>query len=168
MEINIHFKEKRFVAAKFGKVYGLSGWLNIINFLTTSDDIAKFSRFYINGNKAELLFKKKGKKVICKIEGINNIDNAKPFIGKEILIDKDELPKLEQGQYYYNELLGLSVWIEKKKIGEIVDIQNHGAGDYLIIKKKKDEILVPLIKDHVIRINIKEKILNLNPDYYEF
>ena len=122
MEINIHFKGKRFVAAKFGKVYGLSGWLNIINFLTTSDDIAKFSRFYINGNKAELLFKKKGEKIICKIEGINNIDNAKLFIGKEILIDKDELPKLKQGQYYYDELLGLSVWIEKKKIGKIIDI----------------------------------------------
>jgi hypothetical protein len=27
---------------------------------------------------------------------------------------------------------------------------------------------VPLINDHVIRINIKEKILNLNPEYYEF
>ena len=149
MEINIHFKENRFVAAKFGKVYGISGWLYIINYLTTSDDITKFSRFYINGNEAELLFKK-------------------PFIGKEILIDKDELPKLKQGQYYYDELLGLSVWIEKKKIGEIIDVQKHGAGDYLIIKKKKDEILVPLIKDHVIRINIKEKILNLNPEYYEF
>ena len=58
--------------------------------------------------------------------------------------------------------------LKKKKIGEIIDIQNHGAGDYLVIRKKKDEILVPLIKDHVIRINIKEKILNLNPEYYEF
>lgn len=168
MEIDIHFKENSFVAAKFGKVYGISGWLNIINYLTTSKNISNFSKFYIGGNEFKLSFKKKGKKVICKIEGINNIDDAKQFIGAEIHINKEELPKLKEGQYYYNELLGLSAWIEKKKIGKIIDIQNHGAGDYLIIKKSKDEILVPLIKGHVIKINIKDKVLNLNPDYYEF
>jgi len=27
---------------------------------------------------------------------------------------------------------------------------------------------VPLIRDHVIKVNIKEKILNLSPEYYEF
>ena len=168
MVIKINFKENRFVAGKFGKANGVSGWLSVIIYLTSSFDIAKFSKFYINRKETRLLFKKKGKKIICKIEGIDDIDNAKHYVGSEILVDKEELPKLKKGQYYYNDLLGLSVWLKNKKIGEIIDVQNHGAGDYIIIKKQKDEILVPLIKGHVIKINLSQRILNLNPEYYEF
>ena len=65
-------------------------------------------------------------------------------------------------------MLGLSVRLKNKKVGEIINVQNHGAGDYLTIKREKDEILVPLVNDHVISIEIKKRILNLNPDYYEF
>ena len=168
MEININFKEKKFVAAKFGKVNGIKGCLSVNIYLTASSEIDKFSTFYINNKATNLLFKKKGKKVVCKIEGIDDIDNAKCFIGSEISVDKEELPKLKEGQYYYNDLLGLSVRLKNKKFGEIIDVRNHGAGDYLIVKKQKDEILVPLIKDHVIKINLSQRILNLNPDYYEF
>lgn len=168
MEIEINFKKNKFVAAKLGKVNGIKGWLSVIIYLTTSSEIDKFSKFYINNNETNLLFKKKGKKIVCKIEGINDIDNAKKYVGREILVDKEELPKLNKGQYYYYELLGLSVKLNNKKIGEIIDVQNHGAGDYLVISKKNDEILVPLNKDHVLSINLYKKILNLNPDYYEF
>ena len=168
MEIKINFKENKFVAAKFGKVNGIEGWLSVNIYLTASSGIDKFSNFYINNKATNLLFKKKGKKVLCKIEGVNDIDTAKQYVGSEIFVDKKELPKLDEGQYYYNDLLGLSVRIKNKKIGEIIDVQNHGAGDYLTIKRAKDEILVPLINDHVISIELSKRILNLNPDYYEF
>ena len=168
MEIKINFKVNKFVAAKFGKVNGIKGWLNVNIYLTASSDIHKFSKFYINEKLTNLLFKKKGKKVVCKIQGVNDIDTAKQYVGSEIFIEKKELPKLQEGQYYYNDLLGLSVRIKKKKIGEIIDVQNHGAGDYLIIKREEDEILVPLVNDHVISIELSKRILNLNPDYYEF
>ena len=168
MEIKINFKENKFIAAKFGKVNGINGWLIVNIYLTASSKIDKFAKFYINNKETNLLFKKKGKKVICKIEGVDDIDTAKQFVGSEIFVDKEELPTLKEGQYYYNDLLGLSVRLKNKKIGEIINVQNHGAGDYLTIKREKDEILVPLVNDHVISIEIKKRILNLNPDYYEF
>ena len=58
--------------------------------------------------------------------------------------------------------------IKKKKVGEIVDICNHGAGDYIIIQKQQNEILVPLINEHVLKINLEKKFIKLNSRYYEF
>ena len=126
------------------------------------------SQNFISTTRKPFYYLKKGKKVVCKIEGVNDIDTAKQYVGSEIFVNKKELPKLEEGQYYYNDLLGLSVRIKNKKIGEIIDVQNHGAGDYITIKREKDEILVPLVNDHVISIELSKRILNLNPDYYEF
>ena len=48
-----------------------------------------------------------------------------------------------------------------------MNVKNHGAGDYLEILDKKKEILVPFNDDHVEEIDIKKKVLFLNPSYYE-
>jgi ribosomal 30S subunit maturation factor RimM len=52
-------------------------------------------------------------------------------------------------------------------LGTVNDVKNHGAGDYLEIRTNKEEILVPLKNDHVLKINLKEKKIFLNPKYYE-
>ena len=62
----------------------------------------------------------------------------------------------------------LNVFIENKKIGKIISLNNHGAGDYLEISVGKKEILVPYNFDHILRIDIKKKKIFLNPDYYDF
>ena len=87
MEIKINFKENKFVAAKFGKVNGIKGWLSVNIYLTASSEIDKFSKFYIN-NKKPIYYLKKRKKVVCKIEGVNDIDTAKQYVGSEIFVDK--------------------------------------------------------------------------------
>ena len=58
-------------------------------------------------------------------------------------------------------------YLKKKKIGKVKQIQNHGAGDYLEIKCSKEEILVPFNFDHILTIDIKEKKMILNHDYYD-
>ena len=68
MEIKINFKENKFVAAKFGKVNGIKGWLNVNIYLTDSYEIEKFSKFYINEKKTNLLFKKKERKLFVKLK----------------------------------------------------------------------------------------------------
>ena len=50
----------------------------------------------------------------------------------------------------------------------MITLKNHGAGDYLEIAGPKKEILVPYNFDHIMKIDIKEKKIFLNPDYYDF
>ena len=62
----------------------------------------------------------------------------------------------------------LDVFVKNKKIGKVICLNNHGAGDYLEISTKKEEILVPYNFDHIVKIDMKEKKIFLNPDYYDF
>ena len=113
-------------------------------------------------------FQSNNRKVICKIDGVDDVDAAKCFVGKEIFVKNTELPKLKKGQYYYNDLVGMSVLLKNNSIGVIKENQNHGAGDYAIIQTKKEEMLVPIIKEHVLKIDINKKTFRINPQYYEF
>ena len=61
-----------------------------------------------------------------------------------------------------------NVYIDKRIIGKVKKVNNHGAGDYLEIQAFSKEILVPVNKHHVLEVNLKKKKINLNPEYYEF
>ncbi len=59
--------------------------------------------------------------------------------------------------------------LDDKKVGKVISINNHGAGDYfeIIINNGKEEILVPKNNSHIIEINIGKNFLKLNPMYYK-
>ena len=78
------------------------------------------SQNFISTTRKPIYYLKKGKKVICKIEGVNDIDTAKQYVGSEIFVDKEELPKLKEGQYYYNDLLGLMLELKTKKLARLL------------------------------------------------
>lgn len=140
----------------------------IHSFFTQEKDIIKYENFFIDERKKiNIKFSEKSKKLFCKVNSAQNTKDAEQYIGKLILIDKSQLPKLNKEQFYFNDLIKINVYVNKKKIGFVKDVKNHGAGDYLEILSKKKEILVPLNNDHVNYINLEESRIILNSIYHE-
>ena len=159
------------IIGKFLKNYGLKGHIKAKFFLENIDQVLSFKNFFIkDGVEINLKFLKKIKEIfICKINEYNNIDETKTFVGKLIYINEKELPKLEENFYYFHELEGLDVRLDDKVIGEVISVNNHGAGDYFEIRLKnsRKEILAPRNTSHIIEINIKKKFIKLNTEYYK-
>lgn len=102
------------------------------------------------------------------MEGICDIDKAKEFSGKLISVNRNHLPNIEENQFYFYDLVNLNVFVKNASVGKVKNVKNHGAGDYLEIVNFENELLVPMIEDHILDINLKSKKILLNPKYYEF
>jgi 16S rRNA processing protein RimM len=90
-------------------------------------------------------------RLILRLKGIETIEKVQPMIGKEIFINKKTLPKLEEGEYYWFEILGMRVETEEgKSIGRVKQIFPTGANDVYVIEGKRGEIFLPAT-DEVIR-----------------
>ena len=63
------------------------------------------------------------------------------------------------GNYYHFQLLGLHVFTEEYKyLGDVIDIINTGANDiYIISLDNSKEILLPAIRDVVIKVDLNKK-----------
>ena len=61
----------------------------------------------------------------------------------------------------------MKVLINNKIVGHVLNVYSHGAGEYLEIKCKKKELLVPFNFDHILDINLEKKQILLNENYYE-
>ncbi len=120
-----------------------------------------------NDQKIDVRFKLNSSRILAKILGSSNPEDLKKKVGKFFYLEKSALPKLENKQFYYNDLVNLNVFVKKRKIGNVISVKNHGAGDYLEISNDKNGLLVPFNNDHILEVDLEcDKIL-LNHVYYE-
>lgn len=159
------------VVGKFLKPHGVNGFIKIKSFFEKPDDIKGIKKFYLDETRSielDFISKLKGQ-YLCSVKGFNSREEIDALTNKNILIEKSSLPPLKNNQFYYFELVGLDVFIKNTIFGNVISVNNHGAGDYLEIKLKKNKkiILVPENNIHVKKIDIKKNQIHLNPDYYK-
>jgi 16S rRNA processing protein RimM len=101
-------------------------------------------------------------RLILRLKGIERIEEAEPLIGKEILIERKSLLKLEEGEYYWVDLLGMKVETEGgKRIGKIREIFPTGANDVYVVEGKRGEILLPATDEVIRSIDLKRGVMKV-------
>ena len=108
-------------------------------------------------------------RVLLTFKEISNRDQANALIGSELYIESNRFPKLEEGAYYWYELIGLNIYTsDDRYIGYLESIIETGANDVYVVKKGNKEILIPALKSVVRSIEIDRKIMRVElPDGLE-
>lgn len=97
---------------------------------------------------------------IVKLAGIDSIEEAEKFKGKIMYASRDEFD-LPDGVYFIADLIGISVYEEDNLLGRIDDIFPAGGCDVYSIKKGKEEILFPALKENILETDIENKIMKV-------
>ena len=92
-----------------------------------------------------------GKYILAEIGGVSSREGVEAIKGTELFIDRDKLPEPDEGEYYIEDLVGMTAVNQAgKDAGVVIAVHNFGAGDLLEIKPPSgDAYLVPFNDDHV-------------------
>lgn len=101
---------------------------------------------------------KKG--VLLTLEGISTREASEALVGKLILVDKTNLPDLEEDTWYWEDLIGLTVVDAREgELGRVEQLFPTGADDILVITDKtaqgKQEVLIPMNAMFVKDVNLE-------------
>jgi 16S rRNA processing protein RimM len=101
-------------------------------------------------------------RLIVRLKGIEKIEDVMPLIGKNILVEKEVLPELEEGEYYWADLLGIEVETEEgKRIGSVKEVFSTGAHDIYVVEGKRGEIFLPAIEEVVRSIDLRKRAMKV-------
>ena len=101
-------------------------------------------------------------RLILQLKGLQTIEDIQPLLGKEILVQRDHLPPLPEGEYYWVDLLGLEVVTgNRKRIGKIKAVLPTGANDVLVVQGKTRELYLPAIERVIRKIDFGEKVMEV-------
>jgi 16S rRNA processing protein RimM len=114
------------------------------------------NRYEIDGVKSH------SRGALLTLKEVTGRDQAKSLIGSELYIEKAELPELEDGAYYWFDLIGMNVYTsDDRYIGRLDSIIETGANDVYVVKDAEREILVPALESVVRSIDIESKIMRV-------
>lgn len=96
-------------------------------------------------------------------EGYPNINDVQNFRDGILKVNKEDLANLEEDEYYYHQIIGLTVLDEnKQEIGKIKEILSPGANDVWVVQRKgKKDALIPYIASVVTGIDLDNGVVNV-------
>ena len=105
----------------------------------------------------------KGSAVI-RLEGIDSIEEAEKLIGRDVYIEKSDLPELGEGEFYWFELIGLDVYTEDGRYaGKVESLIDRALQSVLVVKDGGKEELIPLSEPIIKEINLSESKIIISP-----
>lgn len=98
-------------------------------------------------------------------EGMHSIQDVEQFKGSLLKVDENQLSELDEGEYYFHEIIGCKVYTDDgEEIGTIREILATGANDVWVVKRKAGkDLLIPYIDEIVKDIDIDEKKIIITP-----
>ncbi|MCK5688806.1 16S rRNA processing protein RimM [Myxococcota bacterium] len=101
---------------------------------------------------------------LVKFENINGRDAASSVVNSRFEIPFEQLPDLDEGEFFLFELIGSEVLNEAgKSLGIAKKIISAGRNELLSIEGDAGELLLPLVSDIIIRFHRDESRLIVRP-----
>jgi 16S rRNA processing protein RimM len=134
---------------------GIKGWVRVFSNTSPRENIVSYGPWLLElGDELKTVVvsgRLQGKNVVASIEGIEDRTQAEELTGCRIFIKLEQLPGLEAGEYYWSDLIGLSVEnLQGDPLGEVASMMETGADDVMVLKGERER-LIPFVVDHIVR-----------------
>lgn len=105
-----------------------------------------------------------GETLLLAFDGIQTPEAAGELRNRYVYVPAKDRPALEDGEYYYHQIIGLDVISDdSQKLGKVTEILSTGANDvYVVQALDGKEILLPAIEPVILEINLPEQLLRVH------
>ncbi|GGO75085.1 ribosome maturation factor RimM [Bowmanella pacifica] len=151
------------VVGKIGAPYGVKGWVKITSYTDQPEGIFDYAPWLLKseGGLKELKvdqWREHNKGLIAKLAGVDDRDAVDRLKNLEIVISAEQLPELEEGDFYWRDLVGMQVVTEKGyNLGTVRELFETGSNDVLVVKANindafgQKERMIPYLIDQVVK-----------------
>lgn len=139
--------DKRITLAAIAGAHGIGGEVRLKLFAESLDSLKQHKTFEVGGKTLTLKSVRQTSKMpVARFAEITDRNGAEELRGAELTIPRDALPPLAEGEYYHIDLIGLPCVTESgDPVGEVIAVENFGAGDILEIRKLDGgDFMVPM------------------------
>ncbi len=141
--------------------HGLAGLLRIRSYAQSEETFLSAETVYLRTRSGDIreyavesVRSQKGMPLM-KLGGLCTLEAAEKYRDAEILIRRDALRREHEDEFFWYELIGLSVYLRSGVyLGTIEQILPTGSHDIYVARLGKKEILIPAVHEIVEEIDI--------------
>lgn len=114
--------------------YGVRGWIRVL--VDDPEDLKLQPQWWIGGVACRVeQAKAHGGALVAKLQGVDDRAQAEALKGAVVELPREQLPALEAGRYYWDDLVGLEVVNESGAVlGKVRSLFSNGAHDVMVLE----------------------------------
>lgn len=147
------------VMGRISAPYAVRGWVRIQTQTEYIDSLLDYPLWQVGRNGQWRPFrllegKVHGQYLLAHLEGLNDRDAAEAVMGMEIAVPREDRPAAEEGEYYWDDLIGLEVVNGDGAVfGKVTGLLETGAHDVLQILGERER-LIPFVDAYVRTVDL--------------
>jgi 16S rRNA processing protein RimM len=147
------------VMGRVGAPHGVRGWVKIQPFTEQTDSLFRYPEWWLSatsGWHSRRVEEKTvhGNMLLVRFAGVTERDQAETLKGQQVAIPRGQLPAVEDGQYYWADLIGLMVVNTKgQSLGCVERVFESGADPVLVVAGDRERLL-PFVDAVVKRVDL--------------
>ena len=147
--------EPRFVeVGRLGAAHGVRGWLRVQSFTDPPQRLFEWRRWLLKSERGEvevdvLEVRQQGNGWIVLLDGVVERNGASRLTGQMVLVEREELPPVKDGEHYRDDLIGFEVRnLEGALLGVVDHFIDTPANAVMVIQGAREH-LVPVTGQHL-------------------
>ncbi len=158
---------------KIISTHGIKGETKFQYYNEKKEVLYMYTSFFIHENAGWRTLKPTGINLrkglfYLNFDGLDKPEDVAFLINKELFVKEEDLPQLDENEYYEYQLLGLAVFDQEGvALGKVVQIIRTGANDVMLVKGEK-ETLIPMIEGYIQEIDVEYAFIKLTDLFKEF
>ncbi|WP_296895364.1 ribosome maturation factor RimM [Thiobacillus sp.] len=147
------------VMGRIAAPFGIKGWVKVQPYSEAPDTLMDFESWRVGHGEQQMHYtvetiQDHGKALVAKLAGIDDRDAAYALRGQEISVAKSALPPPKENEFYWSDLIGLTVVNrEGIELGKIDSLMESGANDLLVVKGAREH-LIPFVAAFVGKVDL--------------
>lgn len=135
--------------------WGVRGWLRVRSDCEPAEQLLGYSTWRLKtadgwSSHALEAGRTHGGGLVVKLAEIDDRERARALAGADIAVERSAMPALEEGEYYWADLIGLAVETrDGRALGRVSGLMATGANDVLVVDGDRER-LVPFIDGQVV------------------
>ncbi|HAK89866.1 MAG: 16S rRNA processing protein RimM [Nitrospirae bacterium GWC2_46_6] len=153
--------EELITIGRVSRAHGLKGELAVMPLISDTEiflhlgEVSVRTRGATERKKIKSVRRHK-KSLLIRFENCETPEDARLYLGAEILVKKSVIPDLPEGVYYRHQIIGMKVYTGNDEyLGDVTAIIETGSNDVYAIKGADREYLIPAIRDVVKEIDVE-------------
>lgn len=163
-------------------LYGIKGWVKVHSYTDPQENLFEYHPWFIktkHGVKQIEIDEARphGDAFVAHIVGVDDRDIAIQYTAADIAVERDMLPELGKGEYYWSQLEGLTVFSQfggqRQRLGKVSKLFETGANDVLVVIGDTESIdqrerLIPYVPEQFvlgIDLDAGEILVDWDPDF---
>ncbi len=156
------------VMGRIGTPFGVKGWVRVHTYSESLDSLSHYAEWRL-GKEGQYQryvlvdWQIQGGGLVASLEGVTDRTQAEFLRGLEVVVPRSELPALGPDEFYWSDLVGMSVCNDAgEALGTVRELLETGAHPVLVVCAGETERLIPFVAPMLREVRLAEGVIRVD------